>query len=295
MSKKKVRHSRQVLYPQIKEARENGLTWKEIADPLDLQKSTVQDYYNDPTGEKAKARKLKGSCVGCGATVRSDAPLCKPCRAIADEKVREGQREEVRETIRKWFLKHGQAPSASEWQRAAGEGPRDADGAPTRLKGTYAPATVQQLFGFWNEAIQSAGLTPSSVSPSRSSVSARKQEVAELDAEGLSRERIARRMGVHEHTVDRYFDELTAEVLDLVAAGSNDKAIAKTMGLTAAQVSSYFADAACLVDKYKHKGRSTAQIAKRLNIDASDAKALFGGNGKVAVKRSKGSKAVKAS
>lgn len=81
---------RERLYPEIKRLREDGVVFREIGQRFGLATSTVFDYFSDPTGNAAKARKvasdasLKRQCPKCDGPMgpaRSGSQTCHPCYA----------------------------------------------------------------------------------------------------------------------------------------------------------------------------------------------------------------------
>lgn len=80
---------RERLYPEIKRLRlVERLTWREIGERLGLSGKTVCDYYFDPSGVLADARKKKSDentrmqCPKCGGAMgprRTHAERCADC------------------------------------------------------------------------------------------------------------------------------------------------------------------------------------------------------------------------
>jgi AraC-like DNA-binding protein len=136
------------LYPEIRRLREDdGLKWREIAQRLGLALTTVHAYYNDPTGEIARARKASygGTCAMCGGRTngnsgRGQAPSrCGRCIRWTPDA--------ILDAIRDWADDHGGVP------------PREEDTAPggagyARLPGSKA---VAKRFGSWNAGLLAAG------------------------------------------------------------------------------------------------------------------------------------------
>ncbi len=95
---------------------QEGLSIAEIARRLGRAEATIKTYLYDPTGEKARAVKARyrGVCRGCGAPTtprngKGDAyGYCKRCHpgAIAPQ----WTRERVREAMRAWQARYGDAP-----------------------------------------------------------------------------------------------------------------------------------------------------------------------------------------
>jgi hypothetical protein len=160
-----------------------GLSIREIADRLGRSPATVKAYFYDPTGEKARAVKLRyvGVCRGCGAYTQSrngkgDAyAYCKRCHpgAIA----RRWTPELVLEAMLAWELRYGRPPSSYDWSRTHAR--RRGGEALERLArgGWPAASVVTRLFGTWAVARATAGrqkrevpasLPPSATSPSGS-------------------------------------------------------------------------------------------------------------------------------
>ncbi len=80
---------RERLHPEIKRLRERGMQWKDIAASVGLSIQTVHDYYTDPTGEAARARRRKSDsseepCSECDGTMSHSSrrrwTRCAGCR-----------------------------------------------------------------------------------------------------------------------------------------------------------------------------------------------------------------------
>jgi ribosomal protein L37AE/L43A len=84
---------REELLPEIRRLRDvEGLMWREIGARLGLAKATVHDYYSDPTGEAARARKVAsdertaGVCEDCGGRTGPRRKGCARCRKCNTER-----------------------------------------------------------------------------------------------------------------------------------------------------------------------------------------------------------------
>lgn len=73
-------------YEQVRALREDeGLKWREIAERIGIALTTVQDVYNDPTGERKNARSRAAwkrharPCPHCGTPMGHDATACFKC------------------------------------------------------------------------------------------------------------------------------------------------------------------------------------------------------------------------
>lgn len=83
---------RQRLYPEIRRLREDeGLMWREIGRIMGLSLKTVSDYYYDPDGHVAAARKAASDvrtrkvCPTCGGQMGPRRCGSEQCRKCADE------------------------------------------------------------------------------------------------------------------------------------------------------------------------------------------------------------------
>lgn len=157
---------RQQLHPAIVELREQGLTFKEIGERLGISLTTAHDYLADPSGERARARRLRNArpCVDRGRLVNLDgrvtnpAERCVPC-SVALRKV--WTRDAIVAAIRLWADRHD------------GQPPRVVDFCPSpsmvaNARGPVMPrnydyphsSCVAREFGSWNAAITAAGYRP---------------------------------------------------------------------------------------------------------------------------------------
>lgn len=146
---------------------DEGLLLREIAERLGIAISTVQDYYTDPDGSKARARKAKnhGVCIDCGAETRNSGSakyVPERCRACFDARPKKyWTRERIIEAICEWVAEYGEPPTAMQWSpsqaRRAGLG-----WMAERWESGEWPVltTVQKAFGSWNAGIAAAGFTP---------------------------------------------------------------------------------------------------------------------------------------
>ena len=135
-----------------------GLSIPQIADRLGRSPATVKAYFDDPTGEQARAVKARyvGVCRGCGAYTqprngKGDAyRYCKGCHPGAIE--RKWTRELALAAMLDWLTKYGRLPSSYDWSRTHAE--RRGAAALERLdSGRWPPASVVgRLFGSWREA-----------------------------------------------------------------------------------------------------------------------------------------------
>src|SRR5438067_12835373 len=100
-----------------------GLSILQIADRLGRSPATIKAYFYDPTGEKARAVKVRylGVCRGCGAYTQArngkgDAyAYCKRCHPGAIQ--RKWTRELVLAAMREWHERYGRMPSSYDWSR----------------------------------------------------------------------------------------------------------------------------------------------------------------------------------
>jgi AraC-like DNA-binding protein len=101
-----------------------GLTIQQIADRLGHSPATIKAYFYDPTGEKARAVKVRyqGVCRGCGAHTQArngkgDAyAYCKACHPGAIG--RRWTRDRVLGAMRDWRGRCGKLPSSYDRSRA---------------------------------------------------------------------------------------------------------------------------------------------------------------------------------
>ncbi len=129
-----------------------------IADRLGRSSPTIKAYFYDPTGEKARAVKVRyrGVCRGCGAYTqprngKGDAyAYCKACHPGAIE--RRWTPERVLDAMREWRDRHGGLPSSYDWSHTHAE--RRAGEALRRLSdGDWPSASVvSETFGSWAAA-----------------------------------------------------------------------------------------------------------------------------------------------
>lgn len=155
---------REEMVPIVRRLRdERGLMWHEIGAELGIAKQTACDYYKDPTGEIARARKAKndGTCIDCGGATKSGGERIPPvrCHACAPKAAQDWPQERVVAAIQRWAEMFGQPPSANDWNTSSpwhkGE----------RVKrwnsGDWPyPSTVVARFGTWNAALEAAGFQP---------------------------------------------------------------------------------------------------------------------------------------
>ena len=137
---------------------EEGLSLAEIARRLGRAEATVKAYLYDPTGEKARAVKLRyrGVCRGCGAPTaarggKGDAyAFCKRCHPGAIAPIR--TREWVRDAMRAWQQLYGSPPSSTDWSRAHARRRGGEALKRFRAQDWPAPSTVIDMYGSWSAA-----------------------------------------------------------------------------------------------------------------------------------------------
>jgi AcrR family transcriptional regulator len=131
-----------------------GLSIRQIASRLGRSPATVKAYFDDPTGEKARAVKARyvGVCRGCGAYTqprngKGDAyTYCKRCHPGAIE--RRWTRERVLEAMDEWRRRYGRLPSSYDWSRAharARRGRRETAGYGSVAAGQRREPAVRKL------------------------------------------------------------------------------------------------------------------------------------------------------
>jgi AraC-like DNA-binding protein len=135
-----------------------GLSIRQIAGRLGRSPATVKAYFYDPTGEKARAVKVRyvGVCRGCGAYTqprngKGDAyAYCKACHPGAIE--RRWTRERVVAAMLEWRARYGRLPSSYDWSRT--HAVRRGGDALARLSQGYWPSasSVSSLFATWAAA-----------------------------------------------------------------------------------------------------------------------------------------------
>jgi hypothetical protein len=131
---------------------------RQIADLLGRSPATVNAYFFDPTGEKAKAMKARyvGVCRGCGAYTQSpngkgDAyAYCRAWHPGAIE--RWWTRERVLQAMLDWRAGYGRLPTSYDWSRTHAR--RRGGEELTRLgRGEWpAASAVTRPFGTWSTA-----------------------------------------------------------------------------------------------------------------------------------------------
>jgi AraC-like DNA-binding protein len=141
---------------------QEGLTIAQIASRLGRAPATVQGYFYDPTGEKARRVKARyvGVCRGCGASTtarggKDDAyEYCKRCHPGAIS--REWTRDQVRKALGEWKRLYGELPSSYDWSHTHAR--RRGGEAPARIEQRRwpAPATVTEVYGSWAAATADA-------------------------------------------------------------------------------------------------------------------------------------------
>jgi hypothetical protein len=158
---------RERLYPEIKRLREReGLTWREIGERIGLSQKTACEYYFDPAGEAARARKRKtnGACRDCGRPTVSDGSYvperCQPC---SNKFVHEASVRWIIESIRDWAEMFGAPPSATDWNH----GLCRSDAMKWKIRRYESTRrawpsvnAAQHTFGSWANAIRAAGFAP---------------------------------------------------------------------------------------------------------------------------------------
>lgn len=149
---------------------EEGLMFREIADRLGVAKTTAADYYYDPTGEMADARKrcYERACTGCGKTInpngiKREATRCVKCNG---EHSREMTRQWVLDSMHEWAETFGAPPSSIDWNPALARNHTKgycawkADRYEATGRPWPSPSTVIDHFGTWNAGLEAAGFTP---------------------------------------------------------------------------------------------------------------------------------------
>ena len=160
-----VRHRAVPLARDYREVEGRSIT--QIADRLGRSPATVNAYFYDPTGEKARAVKARyrGVCRGCGAYTqprngKGDAyAYCKRCHPGAIE--RRWTPERVLEAMLVWELRYGRLPSSYDWSRTHAR--RRGGEALRRLDhGCWPSASVvTAVWGSWSAARRAIGAASS--------------------------------------------------------------------------------------------------------------------------------------
>ena len=142
-----------------------GLSVAQIAERLGRSPATIKAYFYDPTGEKARAVKVRyvGVCRGCGAYTQARSGkgdayrYCKRCHPGAT--ARRWTQQLVLDAMREWRGRYGRLPSSYDWSRT--HATRRGGIALRRLSDGIGRrrSVVSQLFGSWQEA-RSATQTP---------------------------------------------------------------------------------------------------------------------------------------
>lgn len=146
-----------------------GLTYREIGARLGISLKTANDYYLDPDGSRAAARKAKnnGICEGCGGPTQSGGELvppkrCRPCSVIH-------MRMDMADRARRSARSKGKYVWTDEQIVEAMRSVADADGfvSTTAYDQRYAEAPRGSMpsrplitirYGLWGLAVQAAGL-----------------------------------------------------------------------------------------------------------------------------------------
>ena len=151
------------LAAEVREMREHGAKFAEIARALGISHSYASELYHDPTGEKGRLRKqgYAGRCAFCGnpttgANGRANAPrLCIKCSARISQQARVWNRENVIKAIQAWAEDHGRPPLAMDWIRTGVTSsgvPHPGFSSVYRYKhSSSAP------FASWADAVEAAG------------------------------------------------------------------------------------------------------------------------------------------
>jgi hypothetical protein len=135
-----------------------SLSIRQITDRLGRSLATVKADFYEPTGEKARAVKVRyqGVCRDCGAYTqprngKGDAyAYCKACHPGAIE--RRWTHERVLEAMREWRARFGTLPSSYDWSRTHARR-RGGDALAHLAEGEWpAASVVTRLFGTWSVA-----------------------------------------------------------------------------------------------------------------------------------------------
>lgn len=153
-------------YELIVALRDQGKTFRQIAEIMGVALSTVTSVYYDPSGEKERARKARygGVCADCGTstsyTSGGVATRCRDCQAIraGSLELRHAQAATVRGRVRWTDEEIFDAIRSIARDGVANKTAYDEASSNGRRGRMPSYPTVVSRFGSWRNAVHKAGL-----------------------------------------------------------------------------------------------------------------------------------------
>jgi hypothetical protein len=200
--REKVSPERAALISEVRELRDSGLYWREVAERMGISLSYAEQLYSDPDGTRTRARKMRHTvaCLDCGQPCNFDGSRarrslrCLSCSTEHTKANAKWTRDAIIAVIQRWADLYGSQPAATDFNPSAPS--HRGERARRFREGDYPVlAMVQHVFGSWNAAIEAAGFTPRTGYGIGIS-DARLDRIRQMLAEGHSYHSIARAQGV---------------------------------------------------------------------------------------------------